>query len=180
MFLGLVAISTDAMPIPADLEHDFRQSILRARDVVVALAQTQGIDEESYGHLLAAVPAIHGYAEVHRVVDWMLTADEVIGLCKQCGEECSVSSAKLPFTGHELVQHPTHAPSRTGDFIARVGIQPTLGEKTFTVTAAAPPNTKSDGWIRADNALVWLFELATAADQKSVAVKVLALFGTFH
>lgn len=177
MFLGHVAISTDAAPIPPDLEHDFRQAMLRARDLVIDLAQTTGIGEESYCHLLAAVPAIHGYTEVNRIVDWMLTADEVIGFCRECGEEFSASSGKLPFEGHNLVQHPTHAPSRTGTFTARVGIQPTLGEKTFTVSPASAPTAKWDGWIRADNALDWLFELSITAGQKEVSQKVLALFG---
>ncbi|MEM9357687.1 MAG: hypothetical protein AAGB04_15890 [Pseudomonadota bacterium] len=142
MFLGQVAISTDAEPIPDDLQTDYIAAMDRAKLLAIEAAQEPEIEAEWYEELLSSVPALHGLATVHRVVEWMLSSREVCGLCKLCGSEFEVDCEKLPFEAVRVRPHPTMAPIREAPLPHSVGIQGTpQGPKSpVRPTSVSPPS----------------------------------------
>ncbi len=177
MFLGQVAISKDAEEIPNDLRSDFLEALQQVKPLVISAAKQRDIPAIDYSHLLSAVPALHGLDTTHYIVDWLLTAHEVCGLCEQCGEEFSVDAETLPFKARHVRQHPTLAPVRGAAFPENVGIQGTPHGVAMEVSPSTIPAAMWDGVIRDDNAMAWLTRLATSAGHSLIVEKVLALFG---
>ncbi len=177
-FLGRVAIARDAAPVPDDLQPAYLRALEDAKSAVLVLAQQTGTTNADYCHLLSSVPALHGLDTTHEIVDWMLTAHEVCGLCKSCGEEFSVVCETLPFKAQHVRQHPAMAPVRRAPHPHAIGISGTPHGPQIEVIPAARPHDAWDGSICAENALIWLTKLAGAADKPLIVERLLTLFGT--
>lgn len=177
-FLGKVAISSDAAPIPDDLRAAYLSAMSQAAYLVMDVGHQPGIPGVDYYHLLSSVPALHGLPIVHEVVEWMLTADEICGLCKSCGEEFSIYCQSTPFEAQHVRQHPTLGPKRGSTYPDNIGI---AGTAQGPKTRVCPHSDEPAGWdgsIREDNAMSWLISLATKANHPLVIDRTRALFGS--
>lgn len=166
MFLGAVAVTTDAPPVPAELKADYRAAIEAAKGLVVEEAKTSGVPSAEYAHILAAVAAIHGLAAINHVVEWLLINDEMNGLCGKCHSTFRIFPTQLP-----LVAFDTAASH------AREDEEADPGQGGSPVTPTQTPPMEWDGSIRETNALLWLTALAKAAGQTEIVETLYAAFG---
>ncbi len=95
-FVGAVAVSTDAAPVPEFLRPAYEEAVQRA-ELHALDCFRPGIDEESAWWLLIAVAGLRRLTSIEDALQGLLS-EEICTSCPRCGIDLYVSTAERPFT----------------------------------------------------------------------------------
>lgn len=98
-FVGAVAGSREAAPIPADLREGYERALARAEELALACV-VPGLDDATALDLLIALAGIR---RLPALVDALrcLKEDEVTATCPRCDSTMRISTADVPFVVEE-------------------------------------------------------------------------------
>ena len=94
VFVGAVAMSTDAAPIPDDLRADYASALTRAEPLVLAALEAQPTRAETVVYLLQTLSALHGCTRTADLLEGFVDGEFIICCpAEACGAEIYVSIA---------------------------------------------------------------------------------------
>jgi hypothetical protein len=94
-FVGGVAVSQDAAPVPDDLREAYLQALVQAEELTLVCIGP-GLDDATGLTLLIALAGIRRLPAIEEALHW-LKDEEIVVTCPRCHSNLLVSTADVPF-----------------------------------------------------------------------------------
>ena len=177
-FLGSVASSLDADPVPQELRPAYEETIAGATNKAIRLLQNPDVKGVDFTYLLLAVSALTGSVGFSDVLEATLVNGELWAKCPHCADTLQFDTANAPFHVQAVKQlGPKELAKLSEDVLTNFMDGEESVDPPVVVSPAQSPEVPWAGTVDAANVYEWLHGAALRASQEETAEKIRGLYG---